>query len=607
MAPLSRHLSRPFPWLAGLVVVAALFVLVGSAHAATQSHVTVVGYSSEARLRRAVARAGGTLLRRIPTLHVAELRMPPAAVRALEGLRGVRYAEQPVLREGLVDPGIAPASVMGGAYEWQYSAAGVSLVPSSVLRAASSVTVAVIDSGADVRAPDLAAKAPATWSVTSSSPDVTDYQGHGTFVSSLAVGSSTNSEGVAGFGGDAKLLAVQASSAGSFTDVDEAAAIVYAVDHGARVINMSFGGSSTSTTEQNAINYAVTRGVLLVAAAGNSGLDGNPPMYPAALLQPVGSNGQAGVGLAVAASTISGARASFSNYGSNISLAAPGQSVFGALSGNSAPSDWPRQTLPGSASGIYGYASGTSFSSPEVAGAAALVWAANPNLTAGGVAAVLKQTASGNGSWNQETGYGILNASAAVSRAQGLVVAPPTVTLTGSCSGSHLRLNWSTSNAASYRVTVARDGEPAQVLFGATTLSTASYDLEPGHTYSFAVSATDVYGATVTSAPFVVALPVSPVNLTLRASAFGRKSHQVRLWAAFSPADRAVARGGRTILLESFDGRVWRRFARSATTSTGVATWTMKLRRGTYRLRARFAGGLSLAAATSAAIKLQAR
>jgi Subtilase family len=282
--------------------------------------------------------------------------------------------------------------------------------------------------------------------------------------------------------------------------------------------------------------------------------------------------------------------------------------VFGALSGNSAPSDWPRQALPGSAAGIYGYASGTSFSSPEVAGAAALVWAANPSLTATGVAAVLKQTASGNGAWNQDTGYGVLNASAAVSRAQGLTVAPPTVALTGSRSGAHITLNWSTPNAASYRVTVARDRDPAQVLLGATTSSTASYDLEPGHKYSFSVSATDVYGATVTSAPYVVELPVSPVNLTLRASsAFGRNSHEVRLWAAFSPADRAVARGGRTILLESFDGRAWRRFARSATTSTGVATWTMRLHRGTYRIRARFAGGLSLAPATSGAIKLQAR
>ena len=229
----------------------------------------------------------------------------------------------------------------------------------------------IIDTGADVTAPYLAAKAPTTWSVLDGSTDVTDYQGHGTFVSSLAAGSGTNGDGIAGFGGDAKLLVVQAADgSGVFTDVDEAAGIVYAVDHGAKVINMSFGGPSSSPTEQAAINYAVSHGALLVAAAGNSGLSGNAPSYPAALLQPLGSNGQGGVGLAVSATSLSGARATFSNYGSYISLAAPGENVFGAVSSDSDPSEWPRQSLPGSALGVYGYSSGTSFSSPEVAGAA---------------------------------------------------------------------------------------------------------------------------------------------------------------------------------------------------------------------------------------------
>ena len=149
---------------------------------------------------------------------------------------------------------------------------------------------------------------------------------------------------------------------------------------------MSFGGAASSTSEQAAISYAAAHGVLLVAAAGNSGLNGNHPDYPAALLQPLGSNGQGGVGLAVAATSFGGARASFSNYGSYISLAAPGENVFGALSSASGPTSWPRQALPGSAAGIYGFASGTSFSSPEVAGAAALVWGANPQLTAAQVA-----------------------------------------------------------------------------------------------------------------------------------------------------------------------------------------------------------------------------
>ena len=78
---------------------------------------------------------------------------------------------------------------------------------------------------------------------------------------------------------------------GSFTDIDEAAAIVYAVDHGARIINLSLGGPTTSSTERRAVDYAVAKGVLLVAAIGNSHGGGNPVEYPAALLQPVGSRG----------------------------------------------------------------------------------------------------------------------------------------------------------------------------------------------------------------------------------------------------------------------------------------------------------------------------
>src|SRR5439155_7151873 len=243
---------------------------------------------------------------------------------------------------------------------------------------------------------------------------------------------------------------------------------------------------------------------LLIAAAGNSGQTGNQPSYPAALLQPLGSNGQGGIGLAVAASTLSGARASFSNYGSYVSLAAPGENVFGALSSSSDPYHWPRQSLPGSAAGIYGYGSGTSFSSPEVAGAAALVWAANPHLTATDVAEILEQSASGHGGWNQDTGYGLLDVAAAVARAQGSAVTVPSVDLAGTRSGLRVSLFWNSPGAVSYRLSVSRDGATPQTLLASTTATGSSYRLEPGHSYSFTVTATDAYGLTVASTPFLV-------------------------------------------------------------------------------------------------------
>ena len=256
-------------------------------------------------------------------------------------------------------------------------------------------------------------------------PGVLDREGHGTFVSALAAGSVTNGDGIAGFGGDAQLLMVKAVGAdGSFSDVDEAAAIVYAVDHGAKIINLSLGGVGTSALETRAIEYAASRNVLLVAAAGNEYEDGNPVEYPAAALQPVGSKGQGGFGLAVAASTMTGKRASFSNTGTQISLAAPGENVFGAIAAGSSREYWPRYPLPGATDGLYGWSSGTSFSTPEVAGAAALVWAANPALTAQQVAGILKATASGRGKWSPQLGYGVIDVAAAVASARGQSVDP---------------------------------------------------------------------------------------------------------------------------------------------------------------------------------------
>ena len=221
-------------------------------------------------------------------------------------------------------------------YEWQYVVTRENEVPEEILRAASAIKIAVVDTGLDVTHPDIAAKAPETWDIVHHRTNVVDKDGHGTFVSSLAAGSVDNDEGIAGFGGDAQLLMVKAVGAGdSFSDVDEAAAIVYAVDHGANIINLSIGGEGTSPLEQRAIEYAASHNVLLVAAAGNEYEEGNPVEYPAAALQPVGSKGQGGIGLSVAASTMAGKRAYFSNTGSQISLAAPGDHVFGAVAAGS--------------------------------------------------------------------------------------------------------------------------------------------------------------------------------------------------------------------------------------------------------------------------------
>jgi subtilisin family serine protease len=277
---------------------------------------------------------------------------------------------------------------------WQLSAIDEAGISPNVLHAAARIEIAVIDTGADLSVPEIGARTVRAHDVRSGTSNVRDANGHGTFVASIA----------AAYSGDARLLVVKAGSAsGAFTDDTESKAIRYAVSHGARIINLSIGGPSTSMVERAAVRFAVAHGVLVVTPSGNDYGLGNPVEYPAALLQPVGSNGSGGSGLVVAAA-LDGARASFSGSGSWISLAAPGVDVYGAFRG-----------------GRYGYGSGTSFAAAEVSGAAALVWAADPALTAERVARLLEETASGHGTWTPELGFGVVDVAAAVRRARTLV------------------------------------------------------------------------------------------------------------------------------------------------------------------------------------------
>lgn len=269
---------------------------------------------------------------------------------------------------------------------WQVQATDAGAISTTA-----TATIAVVDTGADLSIPSFAGQSPETYDVRTQTTTVTDANGHGTFVAAIAASSG------------APLLIVRAADAsGSMSAKDEAAAIRYAVARGARIVNLSIAGPSTSTVERAAIRYAASHGVLLVAAAGNDYRRGNPVEYPAALLQPVGSNGRGGIGLVVGASKRDGTRADFSSTGSWISLAAPGDNVLGAVS-RRAPS---------------GLASGTSFAAPQVAAAASLVWSANPALTARQVADILEQTASGHGTWTPELGYGVIDVAAALARAR---------------------------------------------------------------------------------------------------------------------------------------------------------------------------------------------
>jgi subtilisin family serine protease len=595
------------------IIAAAGCIAAGAAHAGVSSGTAnawprgtaIVSYSSEAALRTALAEHEAQIVRRLPALRAVEVRPRGDLIRfvdAVERLPGIVEVEPRNRRQSYDEPALAVATVTG-ALQWQYAATRLDQVPEAVVRGAQAVTIAVVDTGADLTAPDLAAKEPITYNVRTRTTQVTDRNGHGTFVSSLAAGSVSNGEGIAGSGGDARLMVVQAGRAdGSFSDVEEAAAIVWAVDHGARVINLSLGGPGTSTVERRAVDYAVSQGALLVAAVGNGYLEGNQVEYPAALLQPPGSKGAGGAGLAVGASTRLGERAVFSNTGSHLSLAAPGESVFAAVSSSSEAGRYPRVQLPGSLTGVYGYGTGTSYSAPQVAGAAALVWAANPALTAEEVATLLEQTASGGGRWNAQLGYGVLDVAAAVTRAS--AIAASGLRLRGRASGSRVSLSWSSSApAAAYRVTMAQDGGDERVLTSTTTETSAAYSLAPGSAYSFTITALAGDGRpAAVSSPWTVSLRPARTSLALAA---GRTATRVSLAARLSVDALAAPAGSRRLVLETHVRGRWAPTASSATDTAGRAVWQLRLKPGSHRLRARFAGSGDLAAATSRPVSLR--
>jgi hypothetical protein len=306
-------------------------------------------------------------------------------------------------------------------YEWPFSRVRVDRAM-NVSRGDPAILVGILDTGWSP-IPDLAGKVAESWYFTSQSPDAFDREGHGTFVASLIAANNDDGRGLAGFCGSCRLIVFRDTQ---LTQVSASTAVRQLTDRGVRVMNLSFGGPGISSLFADALQYAISRGVLIVASTGN---DGGPNVsYPAAYLQP--ANGALGYGLAVGASDINNNRASFSTWGSRLSLVAPGTydsscniGVAGALPPVASEIDplcyfkWVDPTT----GSRYAYLSGTSFSAPEVAGIAALVWAARPSLKNYELADILEKSASrpvGSG-WSPTTGWGVVDAAAAVELATG--------------------------------------------------------------------------------------------------------------------------------------------------------------------------------------------
>ena len=410
---------------------------------------------------------------------------PPAALAALarDDDARIRYVEPLVaartahVRDDPLSYEIDPAT--GVPYEWQFHAIGADQAL-NLAKGDPGLLVGVVDSGI-APVPDLTGKVAETFWDPLFNSSAADRLGHGTFVSSIIASRNDDGFGLAGFCGACRLAVYKADP---LTDVQVAEGIQKLTDAHVRVINLSIVLDHPAQDVIDAINYATNAGVLVVAASGNEGTSAVD--FPASLLQP--PNGAPSSGLAVGASDANGARASFSNDGPQLSLIAPGTfnskctvGILGAIPA-SAPDFGDRDscsvTMTHADGARYAYASGTSFSAPEVAGVAALVWSVKPSLTSAEVAAVLEQTATrppGAG-WDATVGWGVLNAKAAVESVSGKS-ASDTIALArlrisrprapGSRVEASVEANWGDGTAIrvganpSCRITVA--GAPARV------------------------------------------------------------------------------------------------------------------------------------------------
>ena len=377
-----------------LVVVAAIASAVlafpGYANAAR----VAVGLShgaNERAVANAIERRTGARpesLKPIPAL-VVDL---PTGV-SLRGISGIRYVEPLVTRHLAFTPTDPLVSK-----QWYLSYSGF-YSPWITLPAFEPIPIAVIDSGVDAGHPDLAGKILGAKSFVGGSAQV-DTLGHGTFVAGLIGAGVDNGIGIAGLAPSSELLIAKVVTKSRTIPVDaEAKAIRWAVDNGARVINMSLGGirdpldpdrDTYSRLEADAVAYAVSNGVVVVAAVGNSDQAPTSPWryasYPAALPHVLG----------VSATNDTGGIPSFSNRDPIYNdVAAPGLAILSILP-RPLTARFPQCTEQGYSScgpEEYREAQGTSFATPQVSAAAAVLLSLRPTLRSEQVTQILQATA----------------------------------------------------------------------------------------------------------------------------------------------------------------------------------------------------------------------
>jgi len=265
------------------------------------------------------------------------------------------------------------------------------------------VIVAVVDTGVDLDHPDLVDYAKKMNNLVqgynaitrSTLPDAPqDDHGHGTAVAGV-IAALNNNKGIVGIAYNAKIMPIKAmDQTGEGEDSIIADGIIWAADHGARIINMSIGSSEQTKVLDDALHYAANKGCLLVAASGNNAKSEEPDLsirekssntgvaYPAAHPDVV----------AVSGVDINDRIASFALTGPEVALSAPGQRILTDY--------WSREETG------CGYTSGTSIAAPFVSAAAALLWSRYPHLSSEEIKKALTSSALDLGSTGRDNEYG---------------------------------------------------------------------------------------------------------------------------------------------------------------------------------------------------------
>ncbi len=392
----------------------------GAPHVARQLLVKLSDASAasanEAGAAAALAGAGLRVIRTIPQLNLALAETSAAtdlaaAAERAEAQPGIEWAE-PNYTFALDSTDFVPNDPYYASPQAAYLSRLQMPAAWDITTGKPEVVVAVLDTGLDMTHPDLlggvwenaAEKNGRTgvdddgngfvddvngWNFPDDNGKIYDDHGHGTHVAGTIAARINNGIGIAGMAGNVTIMPVDVFGGGIGAYEDLIRAIIYATDNGARVINMSLGASSYSLGEAMAVNYAVDHGVVTVAAAGNTGNETYhyPAAHPAVI--------------AVAATTASDTRASFSTRGDWVDVAAPGVSIYA--------------TFPG---GRYIYMSGTSMATPHVSGLAALILSVNPALNPAAVRGIIESTVDDLGALGRDIdfGWGRINAGRALAQ-----------------------------------------------------------------------------------------------------------------------------------------------------------------------------------------------